>query len=283
MPGTIDYNPVLPARLGAGPAAQRPAVLGQPGAPRASTAAFRGPRRRCSSTRRSAKAGTRALTFVAEQALQPQPPIPGLLHAVEGRGHLHRLPVEFHRRRTTASGAIPDDKFGLPLGFDPRIRAGSRHARPAPPLRLVGRLSSCRRTSRWRGSSRRRRAGHSLRWPAPTSTVTATAALSARPGARQSSRRSDERRRETARRPRLRSTWTCASARSSSSADAATVEAILDAFNVFNRVNFIEDTNQSSFAIFGTGAYPANPLPTYGRYTLTLPPRQLQIAAKITF
>lgn len=61
------------------------------------------------------------------------------------------------------------------------------------------------------------------------------------------------------------------------------VEAILDAFNVFNRTNFVEDTNQSSFVIFGTGAYPTNPLPTYGRYTLTLPPRQLQLAAKISF
>ena len=62
-----------------------------------------------------------------------------------------------------------------------------------------------------------------------------------------------------------------------------TVEAILDAFNVFNRVTFIEDSNQSSFAVFGSGSYPANPLPTYGRYTLTLPPRQLQLAGKITF
>jgi hypothetical protein len=61
------------------------------------------------------------------------------------------------------------------------------------------------------------------------------------------------------------------------------VDAILDAFNLFNRANFVEDTNQSSFTIFGTGAFPSNPLPTYGRYTLTLPPRQLQLAAKISF
>jgi carboxypeptidase family protein len=63
----------------------------------------------------------------------------------------------------------------------------------------------------------------------------------------------------------------------------ASLEAILDAFNLFNRDNFFEDTNQGSFAIFGTGAYPANPLPTYGRYTQTLPPRQIQVAAKINF
>ncbi len=63
----------------------------------------------------------------------------------------------------------------------------------------------------------------------------------------------------------------------------ANFELILDVFNVFNRANFIEDTNQSSFAIFGTGAYPTSPSPTFGRYTLTLPPRQAQIAGKITF
>jgi len=61
------------------------------------------------------------------------------------------------------------------------------------------------------------------------------------------------------------------------------IEAILEAFNVFNRDNFIEDTNQSSFVIFGSGAFPDHPLPAYGRYTQTLPPRQLQVAARLTF
>ncbi len=61
------------------------------------------------------------------------------------------------------------------------------------------------------------------------------------------------------------------------------VEAIMDAFNLFNRANFFENTNQSSFTIFGAGAFPTNPLPTYGRYTETLPPRQVQLAAKISF
>ena len=66
-------------------------------------------------------------------------------------------------------------------------------------------------------------------------------------------------------------------------ADQMTLELILDVFNLFNRVNFIEDTNQSSFAIFGAGAYPTAASPTYGRYTLTDPPRQVQLAAKVTF
>jgi Carboxypeptidase regulatory-like domain len=33
-----------------------------------------------------------------------------------------------------------------------------------------------------------------------------------------------------------------------------TLEMLVEAFNLFNRVNFIEDTNQSSFVIFGSGA-----------------------------
>jgi hypothetical protein len=61
------------------------------------------------------------------------------------------------------------------------------------------------------------------------------------------------------------------------------IEAILDVFNVFNRANFIEDTNQSSFVIFGSGAFPTSPAPAYGHYTLTLPPRQIQLAAKLSF
>ncbi len=61
------------------------------------------------------------------------------------------------------------------------------------------------------------------------------------------------------------------------------LELIVDVFNLFNRANFIEETNQSSFAIFGSGAFPSSPLPTYGKYTLTDPPRQVQLAAKTVF
>jgi Carboxypeptidase regulatory-like domain len=62
-----------------------------------------------------------------------------------------------------------------------------------------------------------------------------------------------------------------------------TLETLIEAFNLFNRVNFIEDTNQSSFVIFGSGAFPSNPLPAYGRYTLSMPPRQVQLAARFNF
>jgi hypothetical protein len=62
-----------------------------------------------------------------------------------------------------------------------------------------------------------------------------------------------------------------------------TVEAFVEFFNLFNRTNFFENTNQGSFTIFGAGPYPSSPLPTYGRYTEALPPRQVQLAARVTF
>jgi hypothetical protein len=58
---------------------------------------------------------------------------------------------------------------------------------------------------------------------------------------------------------------------------------MIEAFNLFNRTNFIEETNQSSFAVFGTGAFPASPAAAYGRYTLAAAPRQMQLAARFMF
>ena len=56
------------------------------------------------------------------------------------------------------------------------------------------------------------------------------------------------------------------------------VEGLFEVFNLFNRTNFVEVNN-----IFGTGAYPANPLPTFGQFTQAAAPLQVQIAAKIYF
>jgi len=62
------------------------------------------------------------------------------------------------------------------------------------------------------------------------------------------------------------------------------LEAIVEAFNLLNRVNFI-DIN----AVFGRGAFPAEPQTdsqgrvTYGLYQQALPPRQVQLALKFSF
>ncbi len=56
------------------------------------------------------------------------------------------------------------------------------------------------------------------------------------------------------------------------------LEGIFEIFNVFNRSNFIEVQN-----VFGVGAYPANPAPTFGRFTQAGNPRQMQLAARVRF
>ena len=56
------------------------------------------------------------------------------------------------------------------------------------------------------------------------------------------------------------------------------IDVIVEVFNLFNRANFVDVNN-----IFGTGAYPANPLPTYGQFQKAGPPRQMQVALKLTF
>ena len=56
------------------------------------------------------------------------------------------------------------------------------------------------------------------------------------------------------------------------------VDGMFEVFNLFNRTNYTDVSN-----IFGTGAYPNNPLPDFGQFTQAGPPLQVQIAAKISF
>ena len=65
-----------------------------------------------------------------------------------------------------------------------------------------------------------------------------------------------------------------------------TLSLILDAFNLFNRDN-VNEVN----AVFGSGAFPSEPSSTtyplgrvtYGRVQQTLAPRQVQVAARLSF
>ena len=61
-------------------------------------------------------------------------------------------------------------------------------------------------------------------------------------------------------------------------AGRASVDAMLEVFNLFNRTNYTEVNN-----IFGTGAFPSSPLPTFGQFTQADPPAQVQVAAKVSF
>ena len=58
----------------------------------------------------------------------------------------------------------------------------------------------------------------------------------------------------------------------------ASVDAIFEVFNLFNRANFTDINN-----IFGVGAYPTAPAPTFAQFQQATPPRQIQLAAKVNF
>jgi len=52
----------------------------------------------------------------------------------------------------------------------------------------------------------------------------------------------------------------------------------VDLLNLFNVTTFT-DVNR----VFGRGAYPSEPLPTYGQFTQAAAPRQVQLGLRITF
>jgi hypothetical protein len=62
------------------------------------------------------------------------------------------------------------------------------------------------------------------------------------------------------------------------------LEVLVEAFNLLDRVNYSDVNN-----VFGPGAFPAEPQrdaqgrATYGRYTQAYPPRQVQLAARLSF
>ena len=58
----------------------------------------------------------------------------------------------------------------------------------------------------------------------------------------------------------------------------STISFTLDVLNAFNVTNFT-DVNR----VFGTGAFPTAPAPTFGQFTQAGPPRQLQIGARFSY
>ena len=61
-------------------------------------------------------------------------------------------------------------------------------------------------------------------------------------------------------------------------AGRSTIEPLLEVFNLFNRVNYTDVNN-----IFGTGAFPNEPLTTYRQFQRAAPPRQGQLAVRVMF
>ena len=66
--------------------------------------------------------------------------------------------------------------------------------------------------------------------------------------------------------------------------DRASLDGIVEVFNLFNRTGFSQVND-----LFGVGAFPSDPQRdaegrvTYGRYTAALPPRQAQLAVRLSF
>jgi hypothetical protein len=56
------------------------------------------------------------------------------------------------------------------------------------------------------------------------------------------------------------------------------IDGIFEVFNLFNRTNYTDINN-----IFGIGAFPGQPLPTYNQFTQAGPPLQVQLAARVSF
>lgn len=56
------------------------------------------------------------------------------------------------------------------------------------------------------------------------------------------------------------------------------LDALVEAFNLFNRTSFVEINN-----VFGPGRYPEEPLPGFGLFEKAGPPRQFQLAVRLNF
>jgi Carboxypeptidase regulatory-like domain len=280
QPGTIDYNPVLPASLGA---SRRPNDLPCSANPAATCVNGGIPGTSASILQYTSFARTwyQGLTF----ALAKRPTATYQVLVSYTLSKADDTSTDYQSNfivQSNGRGRNPADKIGLPLGFDPESERGpstqdQRHRFVVSGVYMLP--SDVQLSGIFTGA-----AGRPFT-PLAGADLNGDGNGGAFPSDRARTNPLDEatsvgRNSETA---AAQYNVDLRVSRKFKLGRTAAFEAILDVFNVFNRVNFFEDTNQSSFTIFGTGAYPSNPLPTYGKYTLTLPPRQVQLAGKITF
>jgi hypothetical protein len=60
--------------------------------------------------------------------------------------------------------------------------------------------------------------------------------------------------------------------------DRVQLEAIIEGFNLTDRVNVITRNGN-----FGSGAFPTNPSPTFGQVTAVAEPRSVQLGLRVRF
>jgi hypothetical protein len=177
-------------------------------------------------------------------------------------------------------GRNPNDREGLPVGFDPESEHG-----PAPndrPHRVV--------------------IAATLALPKAISVATIVAAQSGLPftplaGAdvngdglpladRARTNPADGTTSVGRHRERMASEFTTdvRASRRTALGDHASLDVLFEVFNLFNRTNFAQVND-----VFGVGAFPTDPQRdasgrvTYGRYTKALAPRQAQLAVRVSF
>jgi hypothetical protein len=280
QPGTIDYNPVLPAVLGA---SRRPNDLPCSANPAATCVNGAIPGTSASILQYTSFARTWYKGLTLALAKRPTDRYQFLLSYT--LSNAEDTSTDYQSNfivQNNGLGRNPNDRYGLPLGFDPDSERGpatqdQRHRFVMSAVYMLPRdiqLSGIFTAASGRPFTPLAGAdfnGDGNGGAFPSDRARTNPASEATSVGRNS---------ETA---AGQSNLDLRVSRKFKLGGKTSLEALLDVFNVFNRDNFFEDSNQSSFTIFGTGAYPSNPLPTYGKYTLTLPPRQVQFAAKLTF
>ena len=280
QPGTIDYNPVLPAALGP---SRRPNDLPCSANPAATCVNGAIPGTSASILQYTSFARTwyKGLTI----ALAKRPTDRYQFLASYTLSDAEDTSTDYQSNfivQNNGLGRNPNDRYGLPLGFDPDSERGpatqdQRHRFVLSAVYVLPRgiqVSGILTAASGRPFT-----------PLAGADLNADGNGGAFPSDRARTNPADEatsvgRNSQTA---AAQNNVDLRVSRKFALGGRASFEALLDVFNLFDRDNFFEDSNQSSFTIFGAGAYPSNPLPTYGKYTLTLPPRQVQLAAKITF
>jgi len=279
QPSTLDYNPLLPARLGPGrrpndtPCAAAPPACVNGGVPGSSTSLLE--------FAPIGESWYKALTVEVNKRLSRRHQFVAAYTLSKAEDTTTDFQTNFPPQNN-GFGRNPADRAGVPLGFDPLSEKGPspqdqrHHLVLSGVVELPWRLQASGILNAGSGRPFTPLAGADLNGDGNAGQF---------PPDRARRTPSDEST-GVGRNSGITAGYATVDARVTRRVTLqrrTSLEVMLEAFNLFNRTNFIEESNQSSFVVFGTGAYPSSPLPAYGHYTLAAPPRQLQLAARVTF